>query len=113
MSNRVVTPDTRAQFSAFGFRRARLADVREIEHTLVSVQPTVWTPKKTVHALVRVLVPKSIQQNLRRTVRNVVVILVGNKKQLRRGAAPPPAVANFESAHQIQSFGKNRARLEF
>src|SRR4051812_34968541 len=44
VTNRMVTPNAGAKFRAFGIRRARFADMREVENTLDPVKPAIRTP---------------------------------------------------------------------
>ena len=112
VSQRMKSPNAGAQFDPITVRRAGLADARGVEHALVTVEPTIRSPQETVQALVRVLVTEAVEHHLRRTVRHVVVIAIGNEQQFRRRAHPHTAVSNLQTGHEVQSLGKHLARLK-
>src|SRR5688572_33164879 len=82
MTNRMITPHTGAQLRTFFRGHARFPDARRIEHALNSVEPAVRPPEKTVQRLVRVLITEAIEQYLRRAIRFVVAIAIGDEQQL-------------------------------
>src|SRR2546425_3370870 len=82
-AHRVITPHARAEFDALRVGRARFSDAGVVEHSLVAIEPTVRPPHETVQTLVRVLVSEAVQQYLRRPVRHIVVVAIGNEQQFR------------------------------
>src|SRR5262245_3671928 len=71
------------------------------ENTMAAVEPAIGTPNKGIERLVRVLVVPAIKQDLWRAGR-----LVGfprHEEQVRRGADPDAAKADFQAANEIET----------
>ena len=101
---RMVAPDGGADARALGVGRAGLADERVGEDAVAAVEPAVGPPRETVERLVRVLKAPAVEEDLRRTVGDVVVIFVGNEEQVRRRTGPHATEADLNAADEIQVF---------
>ena len=108
----MIPPDAGVDLRALVVGRARLADVRMREHAVTAVQPAVGAPDERVERFVRVLIRPAVEQHLRRAVRFVVAVFVGNEQQLGRRADPHAAETDFEPADQVELFGEHGPFVE-
>ncbi len=60
----------------------------------------------------RVLIPPAIEQHLRRPIRFVVAVGVGNENELGGHADPHAAVPHFEAADEVQTFNEHGLLVE-
>src|SRR6516225_8155344 len=91
----VIPPDLLAHGPGERFLiQARAHDAGGHRAALAGIEPAVRAPTQAVDHRVRVLEPKTGKNNFRITVRDVVVILVGIKKKIRR-VQYPNATAPF------------------
>ena len=74
MLRRVIAPDCGIEWYPIFLSRARLADFRMRKDPMTAIQPAVRPPDKRVERFVRVLIPKTIQQNLGLAVGPVVAV---------------------------------------
>ena len=112
MARRMVAPHRRTHGGALGRRRAGLADERVAEHSVATVKPAIGAPRKTVERLVRILKTPTVEEHLRRSIRHVVMIPIGNEEQMRGGADPDAAKTEFEAAHEVQFLGEHFFRFK-
>src|SRR3546814_4244833 len=106
MTRRMIAPYTSVQADAFICRSSRFAYARMGEHAMVAVQPAVRSPFKGIKRFMRILVAKTIQQDLRLSGRLVATFVNRNEHKIGRGPNPYPTKAHFNAAHQVQSVNK-------
>ncbi len=58
------------------------------------------------------MLPPAVEQHLRRAVRTVVAVSIGNEVEFRRRADPDAAEADLQTADQIQVIGEDLAGIE-
>src|ERR1041385_6490259 len=84
------------------------------EHSVAAVKPAIRPPRESVEGLMRILVSPTVQKDLRRTGRfRLVPILNWDEHQVRRGANPYTAEADFKAAHKVQPFHEHCPFVEF
>ena len=109
---RMKAPDRAVEPLALGVWGAGLADVRVREDAVRAVQPAVGSPRERVEHLVRVLIAPAVEQDLRRTRRQIRPRLDRNEHQIRRGADPHAAEADFDAADEVQVLDEHLAAVE-
>src|SRR5262245_16499338 len=80
VTHRMIPPHSGAERYSLLLGCTGLTNRRGIEHTLITVEPTIGPPSKTVQAFVRVLIAETVEQHLRWTIGMVVAIAIGNKQ---------------------------------
>src|SRR3546814_20142634 len=70
---------------------------------MVAVQPAVRSPFKGIKRFMRILVAKTIQQDLRLSGRLVATFVNRNEHKIGRGPNPYPTKAHFNADHQVPS----------
>ena len=58
------------------------------------------------------MIAPAVEQDLRRAVGLVVAVAIGHEQQIRRGADPHAAEAEFDSAHEVQPLQKHLGLFE-
>src|SRR4030095_5591189 len=91
---------------------AGLSNASVVEYALISVEPAIGAPQKTVQAFVCVLIAKAIQESLGKPVGNIVVIAIRNKEQLWRRSNPDAATPNFQPTDEVETIGEFLASLD-
>src|SRR5439155_15273434 len=79
---------------------------------MTTVEPAVGSPGQAVDDVVFRFEAPAVEHDFGRAVRNVVVIAIGNKNQLRREAEPDPAEADRDAGKIASFVPENPARIE-
>ena len=79
---------------------------------MAAPEPSVESPGEAVEKIVFRVGRPAVEHDHGRTVGNVVAILVGDEKQMRRVADPDPAKANLKSAQVICLSPEDLFRIE-
>ena len=82
------------------------------EDAVAAVEPAVGAPDEAVERFVRVFVAPAVEQLLRLAVGLVVAVFVGNEEQVRGGADPDAAEADFQAADEVQAFVEDGPLVE-
>ena len=74
-----------------------------------AVQPSIWSPFQAVRKIVVTAVRnfKAIQNDFRRSVRNVVAVRVGNEKKVGWTHQPDASMAHFHAGQPLDLIRKN------
>ena len=106
LGQRVQAPHPGVDALALGVGRAGLADVGMGEDAVAAVQPAIGTPRKTIQRLMGVLHRPAIEDHARLT--RLVLCVLRNEEQFRRGTDPDPAMTDFDAAHEVEAFVEDR-----
>src|SRR5262249_35439770 len=101
--DRMIAPDAGVDRRALLGRRAGLADERVGKDAVAAVEPAIGAPDERVERLMSVLIPPTIEDDLRRPSGFVLAVLDGDEQQFGRLPDPDPAKADLETADQVES----------
>lgn len=77
---------------------------------MVSVEPTVWSPRETVQGFVGILVAPAVEENLRFT--GLVLGVFRDEQKLRGCANPNTTEADLDAADEVESVDEHGAFVE-
>ncbi len=109
---RMKAPDSTVnEFTVF-LCGARLPDLGPSEHPMASVHPTVRAPNEAIEGFVTVMDAPTVEQDLVRTIRDVVPIGIGNENKLWWHADVDPPHAYGDAGAEGKVFGKSLFLVE-
>jgi hypothetical protein len=77
--DRIVSPNASSQIDSVLFGCTWFAYRRSIENTLGAIEPSVWPPYQAIESLVGIPKPESIQEDLGRSIWNIIPIAIGDE----------------------------------